>query len=246
MKITADLHTHTIYSRLGHGKGTIEENVRAARERGLSIIGISDHGSDHIIYGVKRKNYFKIRQEIERLKLKYTDIQILLGVEANIISRSGKLAITEDELSLFDYIMAGYHFGTIGESVGTSLTVHFLNGLGARSGEKGEKIKAINTELVIKAVENNRIKVLTHPGGKGGIHVKEVAEVCARHGTLMEINDSHGHLNAVTLREAALTDVQFIIGSDAHRPENVGNYGNALKAAMQAGIELDRIVNIVK
>ena len=33
MCITMDLHTHTQYSRHHHGKGTVEENVRAAREK---------------------------------------------------------------------------------------------------------------------------------------------------------------------------------------------------------------------
>ena len=34
-----DLHTHTTYS---HGKGSVEDNVRAAMNRGLSYIAISD------------------------------------------------------------------------------------------------------------------------------------------------------------------------------------------------------------
>jgi putative hydrolase len=40
-RITADYHTHTRYS---HGKGTIEDNVRVARDMGLKSIAIADHG----------------------------------------------------------------------------------------------------------------------------------------------------------------------------------------------------------
>ena len=40
MIITADYHTHTNYS---HGKGTPEENVLAAIEKGLRRIAISEH-----------------------------------------------------------------------------------------------------------------------------------------------------------------------------------------------------------
>ena len=48
-----DLHTHTIFS---HGKGTIEQNVRAALDRGLTHIAITDHGPGHLFYGMKRKD----------------------------------------------------------------------------------------------------------------------------------------------------------------------------------------------
>ena len=49
MKILADYHTHTIYScgnneNRRHAKGTIEENVLAAIDKGLEVIGISEHG----------------------------------------------------------------------------------------------------------------------------------------------------------------------------------------------------------
>ena len=52
MKINYDLHTHTIYS---HGKGTIEENAQAAKEKGLEGIAITDHGFSHPAFGMKRK-----------------------------------------------------------------------------------------------------------------------------------------------------------------------------------------------
>ncbi|HHY91255.1 MAG TPA: PHP domain-containing protein, partial [Clostridiales bacterium] len=63
MKIFADYHTHTRYS---HGKGTIQQNVEAAQRKGLKEIAITDHGSGHFLYGVKRKDIFKMKKEIER------------------------------------------------------------------------------------------------------------------------------------------------------------------------------------
>ena len=60
MAIIADYHTHTKYSRHGHGKGTIEENVRVAFEKGLRQVGISDHGFNQKMYGVRRKDIEKV------------------------------------------------------------------------------------------------------------------------------------------------------------------------------------------
>jgi len=65
MAIIADYHTHTKFSRHGHGKSTIEENVRVAFEKGLRQVGISDHGFNQKMYGVRRKDIGKVKQEIE-------------------------------------------------------------------------------------------------------------------------------------------------------------------------------------
>ena len=39
MQILADYHTHTVYS---HGKGSIEDNVKVAIEKGIKTLGISE------------------------------------------------------------------------------------------------------------------------------------------------------------------------------------------------------------
>ena len=39
-----DVHTHTLYSR--HAYSTVRENVLAAREAGLELLGVTDHFSD--------------------------------------------------------------------------------------------------------------------------------------------------------------------------------------------------------
>ena len=49
-KMIFDYHTHTTFS---HGKGSIEDNVKAAVAAGLSGIAITDHGPGHLTYGVK-------------------------------------------------------------------------------------------------------------------------------------------------------------------------------------------------
>ena len=48
-----DYHTHTTYS---HGKGSIEDNVKAAVDAGLSALAFTDHGPGHLSYAVNREN----------------------------------------------------------------------------------------------------------------------------------------------------------------------------------------------
>ena len=61
MELTADYHTHTPYS---HGKNTVLENATAAKKLGLKEIGITDHGFNHLLFGLKRKNIADLRKEI--------------------------------------------------------------------------------------------------------------------------------------------------------------------------------------
>ena len=60
MKLIYDLHTHTVFS---HGKGTIEENVKVAKQKGLTKIAITDHGFEHFYFAVKRKNLSFMKSE---------------------------------------------------------------------------------------------------------------------------------------------------------------------------------------
>lgn len=239
-----DYHTHTIYSRRNHGKGTIEENVRAAIDKGLEEIAISDHGPGHIGYGVKRSAIHEMRQEIQRLQSLYPQIKIHLAVEANIINRSGALDVTKEEQPLFDFLMAGYHYGAFGKNPVHDARIHAANWTMDKFRTTTQGMKNENTQLTIKAILENPVKILTHPGAKFEIDVTEVAKVCSQRGTWMEVNNSHPYLTVETLAEAAQQDVTFVIGSDAHRPERVGNFQRALERIEASGIDKNRVINL--
>ena len=241
MKLIFDLHTHTIFS---HGKGTIEENVKAGIEVGLKTIGISDHGPGHVTYGVKRSNFPVMRQEIDRLKIKYPEIEILLGMEANVMNLSGKTDLADEEIPLFDYINAGYHYGVFGEKPMLSAKIHAGNLLRDLTSLSSRKLKRLNTELALNAIYENKITVLTHPGFKEDSDIKEIAKACAERGTYLEISDHHAFLSIEAIKIASKTEVKFVIQSDAHTPERVGAFRNGYERARAAGLDLSRIVNL--
>ncbi len=237
-----DIHTHTTFS---HGKGSIEDNVKSALAKGLSIIGIADHGPGHLTYGVKRKDLPVMRAEIQRLAPLYPDIEILLGVEANIINPSGKLDTTKEDETYLDYILAGYHYGILGEEPLGAAKNHLVNWLSAKYHKGGgPDQKKINTELVIKALHENKIKVLTHPGDKGPFDLMPIAKACAETGTMMEISTWHEAPVTEELKMLKNTEVRFIISSDAHSPGRVGTFVPGLKRALEAGVDPARIDNL--
>lgn len=242
-RLLYDLHTHTTFS---HGKGSIEDNVRAAAARGLKMVGISDHGPGHVTYGVKRRNISVMRKEVERLKPLYPEIGILLGIEANVINPSGKLDVTEVELKQFDYLLAGYHYGVFGENPAFALGLHLQNFIVSGWFHASTKTqRKLNTELTVRAIYENNIKILTHPGDKGSFDIGEIALACADRGTLMEISTWHDWLTVDGIRQAAKTDAQFVISSDAHTPERIGDCQGAVGRIIEAGLDFERVVNLV-
>ncbi len=237
-----DIHTHTVFS---HGKGSIEDNVKVAVGKGLSTIGIADHGPGHLFYGIKNKDIPVMRKEIERLRPLYPSIEILLGVEANIINPSGRLDVYGANINALDYLIAGYHYGILGEKAGRATGIHLLNLLTEKvQWVGGRNLKKTNTELVIKALHTNRIKVITHPGDKGPFDLQEIAKACNETGTMMEISTWHEAPEKDALRKLASADVKFIISSDAHSPHRVGTFVPGLKRAIEAGIDPERIDNV--
>jgi putative hydrolase len=235
MQIIADYHTHTVYS---HGKGSIEDNVKEAISKGIKTIGISDHGYKHMNFGVKVKDISKMREEIDKLKLKYDNIEILLGMECNILDENGNIDINDNIMPLLDYVMAGYHFGSMPTSI-KGMINHCNNYV-----VKSKKAKEYNTKAIINAMRKNDIFIITHPGDKGDVCIQEIAKVAKETNTRLEINSSHGFLSVSQLKEIKHIGNKFIIGSDAHKPENVGNFELAMKNIREADLDLSLVENI--
>lgn len=240
MKIFADYHTHTIYS---HGKGTIRENVEAAIKKGLREITISDHGPGHFTYGVKRKNLKKMREEVDSLNKEYPNIKVTLGLEANLISCDGDIDVNEEDLRYCDKLLVGYHNGAIPGSFGDLYKLFLRNQLSKVLPFLRNSNRKIITDAMVKAINNYKIDIITHPGAKADIDTRKLARAAADKGTLLEINSSHGYMTVEYVKIAMIEGVNFVISSDAHKPENVGNCTKGIDVAVKAGLPVERIVN---
>ena len=232
-----DHHTHTTFS---HGKGSIEDNVKVAVEKGLKSIAITDHGPGHLTYGIDREKIKVMREEIERLKLVYPQIEILLGVEANTLRVAPYIDLTEEDKKELDIVLAGYHFGILR----AGMIPNYINSHTGLLGGEGSSLKVANTAMILNALYENDIAVLTHPGDKGPFDIEDIAKACADTDTMIEINAKHKHLTIDEIKIASKYDVKFVIGSDAHISSKVGSFEEPLMRALQAGLDPERIINI--
>lgn len=240
MRFLSDFHTHTTYS---HGKGSIEDNVLYARKIGLKKIGITDHGPMHMGFGIKEKAIIEMRREVDELNKKYDDIEILLGIEANVLNEDGDLDCTDLILKNIDILIAGYHFGSNPVKFIRDMGFHGRNRFKSFSSKIYDKAKIANTSSFVNAMNRYNIDIISHPGAKGPIDVEKVATAAKQTETALEINNKHGHLTIEEIIIAKKFDVKFSINSDAHKPEDVGNVKLAIERAVKAGLTEEDIIN---
>lgn len=239
-----DYHTHTVFS---HGKGTIWENVRRAKEMGLREIAITDHGLSHIAFGLDDDKVLRMRETVEQVKAENPEINILLGVEANLLGRNGVIDVVNDEWGWFDIVLCGYHNfiwpENTKEAFGFWFPAMFGNTLHI---PVKEKRRISNTDAYIKAIQNNPIDVITHVGLGFPCYVKEVAAAAAEYGTFIELNGKHLCFTDKEFEDMASTGVTFIANSDAHSEGRILEI-NAVRSLLQrTGYPIERLANYGK
>ena len=236
--IFADLHTHTTYS---HGKGSVEDNVRAAKFRGLSCLAVTDHGVRHPLVGVKREKFAAMRRDVSAAAEKY-GMDVRLGIEANIFGLSGEIDLSASDISQLDVILAGFHASAAPQKLSDAFLFQ-ANLLAGRAGRSSKAQIARNTRAYINCVKRFPVDVITHPGFWLQLDCRELGKACADYGTYVEISSRHRVPDLRGLEDFMKSGVTFVINSDAHRPQDVGRWGYALDLAARAGLDESRIAN---
>jgi putative hydrolase len=222
MKIVADLHIHTVAS--GHAYSTIKENLIAAREAGLEMIAITDHGPS--LPGAPCLSYFSYLQILPE---EDEGVEILAGAEANILE-DGVIDLPDRYLNLLDIVLAGFHPPSW------------------KGGSQAE-----NTKAMINAIKNPYVDIIVHPGNpQYPIDIDAVIEAALEYDTILEINNNSltegvrkGSREVCSLiaRECAEKNVTVALGSDAHYVDRVGKLDLAVELALEAGIKEEQIFN---
>ena len=226
IKIKTDTHTHTLAS--GHAYSTIEENLRAAKEQGLELVGITDHFSSFFVPSTDFAcfGFFINKKALPEV---WHGVRLLFGAEVDIIDLKGNLFghdlyipypnkngvnLTYEEwiLNRLDYLIASVH----SKDFAANSTV------------------VENTELYIKALEHENVKILGHIGRSGlEFDIDEVVKAAKSMNKMIEINEaSFGHGEAVQERclkialACAKYGTKITVNSDAHSSFEIGKYPN--------------------
>ena len=199
-KLKGDLQVQTNWS---DGKYAIEEMAEAARSRGLEYIAITDHGIELAMTGLDGKRLLEQRKAIQKINRRIPGIEILAGVEANILV-DGTIDIEDEVLSKLDVVGAAVH---------THLHLS----------------KAEMTERICRALRNPHVDILFHPTGRllmkrdpYEIDIDEVIRVARETGTLLEVDALEDRLDLKDehVRAAVEGGVKLVVDSDAHAPRH--------------------------
>lgn len=207
MDIRLDVHTHSIMS--GHAYSTIQEMAKEAADKGLNILGITEHAPS--LPGACHEIYFRNMHVVPR---KMYGVSLMLGAELNILDITGAVDLNDEVYPMLDLRIAG---------------IHKLCWKGGTTDE--------NTGAMIRAISNPWVQIISHPGdGTASLHFEPIVLAAKESGTLLEINnsslnpvrnkvDAHDN-NIMLLRLCKKYDVPVILGSDAHVSFAVGGYDN--------------------
>ena len=220
--LAADLHTHTVAS--GHAYSTIEEMAAQAKENGIKILGMTDHGPN--LPGGPHIYHFK---NLDVLPQTINGIRILKGVEANITDSKGSLDLPVSNLAKLDIVLAGFHTGTGYEA----------------------KSKAENTRAMINTIKNPLVDIIVHPGNpEYKINIEQVINTAQQENTLLEINNSSylsrpgSKENCIEIaKKAKAAGSMLVLGTDSHYSDQIGKFDQALQIAKEAGLNKDDILN---
>ena len=205
MKPLLDVHTHTVAS--GHGYSTIQEMAQAAADKGLQVLGITEHGPS--IPGTCSLLYFKNMFVVPR---RMYGIRLLMGCEVNILDTDGHLDLNEDYLDRLDIGIAGIHI------------------VCWQGGSREE-----NTRGMINVIRHPKIHIVSHPGdGTAELDFEPLVLAARESHTLLEVNNHslapqrHKTVardnNLEILRLCKKHGVPTILGSDAHISFQIADY----------------------
>lgn len=234
-----DYHTHTPFS---HGTGTVMENAMAGAARGLRQIAITDHGFRHMAYHIKRSEITEILREV-RLAERETGLDILMGVESNVVGRLGEVDIKEGDLEILDVLICGYHKLILPHRLGDAL--YYMNtNVNWMLGYCTKRKRELNTDVYLRMLEKYPIDFISHIGYGMSVDFVRVAKQCAELGTFIELNGKRINFSDDEFRAMIETGVRFIVSSDAHSADRVGEFSTPEALLERVPLPPERIANV--
>lgn len=223
-KVLIDAHTHTVAS--GHAYSSLQEMAQAAADKGLQVLGITEHGPT--IQGTCPLVYFRNMFVVPR---QMYGVRILMGCEINILDTQGTLDLDDEHLDFLDLAIAGVHLKCW------------------KGGTKAE-----NTQGLLKVIRHPKIHIISHPGdGTAELDFEPLVLAAKESHTLLEINNhslapqrkkpAARDNNLELLRLCKKYEVPTILGSDAHISSQIADYDRLIPLLAETDFPDELLLN---
>jgi putative hydrolase len=203
------------------GLHTVLELLARARELGMKGFAVTDHGRE--IGGRLNSVFF------ERFVSPDPQVRILKGVECNVLDEKGGIDLPREFLQFIDIVLCGIHS-------------NFPRGRTTDS----------YTDSMIAVIENNpQVDVVTHPNDTHyPVDYRRLAGVAARHGAVLELNNSKIlYLRSTAAEACALLNAckefgcRVAVSSDTHAIHELGDDRAVAPLLQETGFPRELIVN---
>lgn len=217
-------HVHSYYS---DGVNSLEELIAAAKQRGWSYLGLSDHSqSAYYAGGLKAPDLERQRTEVAIRRREHPDFTLFWGVEADILS-DGSLDYPDETLEAFDFVIASIHsqFSLAREAM---------------------------TERILTALANPFCTMLGHLSGRLLLarepyahDLEAILKFAGAHQVILEINASPYRLDLDWrwLRRAKELGILISINPDAHSLEGLDDVNYGVMMARKGWLAPEDVIN---
>ena len=222
--ILGDLHMHTTAS---DGAATIAEMAAAAKARGLQYIAITDHSKRvSMANGLDADRLRKHWQEIRRVREQISGIQILCGIECDILE-DATMDLPDDVLAEADWVVAVLHYGLR---------------------QPREQIM----QRLLNAIRNPHVDAIGHCTGRmigrregADVNFADLLKAAADHQVMLEINAHPSRLDLDDVHAAAARDhgIPIVINTDSHSVDGFDVLQYGVDQARRAGLTAKDVAN---
>jgi DNA polymerase (family 10) len=165
--------------------------------------------------------------EIDRLNEKLDGLTVLNGAEVDILA-DGRLDLPDRILSRLDIVVAAVHY-------------------------KFDLSRKLQTERIIRAMDNRHVSVIAHPTGRPigeresyEVDIEAVVAVAADSGCCLELNADPDRLDLTDIHAHAAKSagVKLAISTDAHAVAGFSNMRFGVDQARRGWLEPADVINI--
>ncbi|TFE00971.1 DNA polymerase/3'-5' exonuclease PolX [Jeotgalibacillus salarius] len=222
--IKGDLHMHTTWS---DGAYSLEEMIEACIEKGYDYMAITDHSAYlKVANGLSADRLRKQMVEIKELNKKYSEIEVLAGIEMDILP-DGTLDYDDDLLAELDIVIASIH---------------------SSFSQSQEKIMA----RLETALQNPHVDFIAHPTGRivgerigydpdMDQLIKRAAET--KTGLELNANSYRFDLNHEHIAKAQDMGVSVFINTDAHDKAHLNFMDLGVKVGRKGWLKKESVIN---